>query len=284
MCIMNDTDIMKKDKAPGLRRLSAAPARKYRRAQGAADEGWSRMPQIKKVEKVTAGEQVYENLRENIVAGRWKADEKLPPETELASLYGVNRLTVRMALQRLNALGLVETRVGDGTYVKKFEFSDFINAVQDLYSEPQLMESICEFRKLIEVECARLAIQRATPEEFEELDRICTAYEALKIKTTHPVDEEKLWELTRHDIAFHEQIWLMSHNTLFSYCFAMAKRTLEEYVFLMLKRRVTGWAEKGVTVFEGDFRHRAILDAMRRQDFTECKVLYDDMIDFNVEL
>lgn len=242
------------------------------------------MPQIKKVEKVTAGEQVYENLRENIVAGRWKAEEKLPPETELASLYGVNRLTVRMALQRLNALGLVETRVGDGTYVKEFEFSDFINAVQDLYSEPQLMENICEFRKLIEVECARLAIQRATPEEFEELDRICTAYEALKIKTTHPVDEEKLREMTRHDIAFHEQIWLMSHNTLFSYCFAMAKRTLEEYVFLTLKRRVTRWAEKGVTVMEGDFRHRAILEAMRRQDFAECKVLYDDMIDFNVEL
>ena len=242
------------------------------------------MPQIKKVEKVTAGEQVYENLRENIVAGRWKAEEKLPPETELASLYGVNRLTVRMALQRLNALGLVETRVGDGTYVKKFDFPDFINAVQDLYNEPQLMENICEFRKLIEVECARLAIQRATPEEFAELDRICTVYDALKIKTAHPIDEEKLREMTRHDIAFHEQIWLMSHNTLFSYCFAMAKPTLEEYVFLTLKKRVSRWAEKGVTVMEGDFRHRAILEAMRRQDFAECKVLYDEMIDFNVEL
>ena len=88
------------------------------------------MPTIKKVEKITAGEQVYQNLRENIVAQRWKADEKLPSETELATLYGVNRLTVRMALQRLNAIGLVETRVGDGTYVKKFEFSDYINAVR----------------------------------------------------------------------------------------------------------------------------------------------------------
>ena len=242
------------------------------------------MPTIKKVEKITAGEQVYQNLRENIVAQRWKADEKLPSETELAALYGVNRLTVRMALRRLNAIGLVETRVGDGTYVKKFEFSDYINAVQDLFSEPKLMENVCEFRKLIEVECARLAIIRATKEEFDELDRICTEYEAVKRNTVLPIDEEQMKEMTRYDVKFHEQIWLMSHNTLYSYCFAMAKNTIEKYVYLTLKKRVAGWREKGVTLFEGDFRHRAILDAMREQDFEKCKKLYDDMIDFNIEL
>ena len=172
------------------------------------------MPKIRKVEKVTAGDQVFQNLRENIVAGRWKAEEKLPAETELASLYGVNRLTVRMALQRLNALGMVETRVGDGTYVKKFDFTDFINGVQDLYTNPQLMGDVCEFRKHIEVECARLAIDRATDEEFETLDRICTAYDSLKVKITHPVDEESLRMMLEYDMAFHEQIWLMSHNTL----------------------------------------------------------------------
>ncbi len=242
------------------------------------------MAAIKKIEKVTAGEQVYQNLRENIVAHHWKIDEKLPSETELASLYGVNRLTVRMALQRLNAIGLVETRIGDGTYVKKFDFSDYINAVQDLYSNPSLMADVCEFRKLLELECARLAMDRAAEKEFQELDQICTDYEELKKRTFTPVTDDQLQELTHYDVAFHEKICLMAHNTLYQYSFAMAKNTIEKYIFLNLKARISTWQERGVSVLEGDYRHRAILNAIQNHDFEECKKLYDDMIDFNIVL
>ncbi|MDD3164912.1 MAG: GntR family transcriptional regulator [Oscillospiraceae bacterium] len=239
---------------------------------------------IKKIEKVTAGEQVYQSLRENIVANHWKAEDKLPPETELAALYGVNRLTVRMALQRLNALGLVETRVGDGTYVKKFEFADYIDAAQDLYSDPALMEDVCEFRKLIEVECARLAMARATPAEFAALEEICAEYEREKRRMTPPVSDEQVRKLASCDYRFHAQICQMSHNTLYNYCFAMARSTIESYVNLTLRKRITGWEEKSVPLIEGDFRHRAILEAMQRRDFAQCKKLYDDMIDYNIEL
>lgn len=43
-----------------------------------------------------------------------------PSESDLADLFGVNRLTVRLALQKLNTLGILDTRVGDGTYVCAF--------------------------------------------------------------------------------------------------------------------------------------------------------------------
>ena len=242
------------------------------------------MPTIKKIEKKTASDQVYQNMRENIVSKQWKAGEKLPSEMELSSLYGVNRLTVRMALQRLNAIGLVETKVGDGTYVKNFQFIDYIHAVGDLFTNPKLMDDICEFRQLIELECARLAIERATEEDFAKLDSICTEYEDIKMNTYLPVDEEKLKILTKYDTDFHEQICQMSHNTLYSYCFAMARGTLEKYIYLTLKKRIEGWTEKGASLFVGDFRHRAILNALRSHDFEECKKLYNDMIDYNIEL
>lgn len=242
------------------------------------------MAEIKKVEKTTAGEQVYQNLRENIVERHWKVGEKLPPETELAALYGVNRLTVRMALQRLNAIGLVETRIGDGTYVKEFDFSDYIGAVQDLYSNPSLMDDVCEFRKLLELECARLAMDRATEREFQELEQICSDYEALKKNTITPVTEERLKELTHYDVDFHEKICLMAHNTLYRYCFSMARSTIEKYISLNLQKRISIWEERGVSVFEGDYRHRSILNAIRNHDFAQCKKLYDDMIDFKIVL
>lgn len=239
---------------------------------------------LKEVKKITAGDQVYQNLRENIVGGRWKADERLPSETELAAIYGVNRLTVRVALQKLSALGLVETRVGDGSYVKKFDFSNLINAVEDLYSEPKLMDDVCEFRMLIEVECMRLAMIRATEEDFLELERINEEYETFKDCLTLPIDAKQLTELTCRDVKIHEQICRMSHNTLYMYCFMMARKTIEKYIYLTLQKRINEWMQKGIHFIEGDFRHRAILNAMKSGDFEQCKKLYHEMINYNVKI
>ena len=62
-----------------------------------------------KAKKISASEQVFEALQSQISSGVWKVGDRLPSEGELAERYGVNRLTVRVALQKLNALGVVET-------------------------------------------------------------------------------------------------------------------------------------------------------------------------------
>lgn len=75
-----------------------------------------------RIKKVSASEQVCEAIQEQISGGVWRVGDKLPSESELAQKFGVNRLTVRMALQKLNALGIVETRTGSGTFVIEFDF------------------------------------------------------------------------------------------------------------------------------------------------------------------
>ena len=240
--------------------------------------------EIRKIERTTAGEMIYQNLRDHIIAHKWQPGEKLPSETELASLYGVNRLTVRTALQRLNAIGLVETRVGDGTYVRQFDFPELIHEIQDLYSSPNLMNEVCGFRMLIEVECARLAMENATETDFVTLNKLCEEYEHLKLNMNPPISQDQLKQLTEYDVSFHEQICKMSHNTLLTYCFLMARKTIERYIFLTLQKRISGWEKSGVSLYEGDFRHRAIMESIQEKDFPKCKKLYDDMIDFHVEL
>lgn len=42
----------------------------------------------------------------------------IPSEHELKERFNVNRNTIRAALNRMNALGIIETRQGDGTYLK----------------------------------------------------------------------------------------------------------------------------------------------------------------------
>src|SRR5215467_15366226 len=60
---------------------------------------------------------VADRLRGEILAGRLRPGTRLPSERELSLALGVNRLTLRAALARLEALGLVSTRHGSGTEV-----------------------------------------------------------------------------------------------------------------------------------------------------------------------
>lgn len=62
-------------------------------------------------------EHLYAQLSEQITSGRFAEGEQLPPELELASQYGVSRGTVRQAIARLSAEGLVERTAGRGTFV-----------------------------------------------------------------------------------------------------------------------------------------------------------------------
>ena len=64
-------------------------------------------------------QQVYEQLRSAIEHGRLPAGTRLPPSREHAASLGVSRNTVLWAVQRLQAEGYVEARVGDGTYVSE---------------------------------------------------------------------------------------------------------------------------------------------------------------------
>ncbi len=64
-------------------------------------------------------QQVYEQLRSAIEQGRLLLGTRLPPSREDAASLGVSRNTVLWAVQRLQAEGYVEARVGDGTYVSQ---------------------------------------------------------------------------------------------------------------------------------------------------------------------
>ena len=87
-----------------------------------------------KIKKVSAADMVCSKMKDLVVKGEWAVGDKIPSESDLAESFGVNRLTVRIALQRLNALGILETRVGDGSYVRSFDFSNHIAEISDLFA------------------------------------------------------------------------------------------------------------------------------------------------------
>lgn len=72
---------------------------------------------LKRSQPIPLYYQLELQLREKIESGHWKPGDRLPPEIELARSYGVSRITVQQALERLGDEGLIERHRGRGTFV-----------------------------------------------------------------------------------------------------------------------------------------------------------------------
>jgi len=227
----------------------------------------------KKIIKESAVDKLSSVLRELILNGTWQTGEKIPTEVELAEQYGLNRMTVRAALQRLNALGILETRVGDGTYVRPFDFVSLISDVSDFYECPELMDSIGEFRQIVEGGAARLIIDRGTPEDLEELRRICRELSAAEDRRfanyTHPdpEDAKRSYELI---FQFHEQLFKMTHNTLLYYAHAVSRDAVCKALMANGERRFKYFCEH--QVYGQRKQHEVILAAIEAKDYERCRI------------
>lgn len=70
------------------------------------------------VRQVPLVAQLVAQFRQRIVEGTWPVDDRIPGELQLAAEFAVSRGTVREALRALSLTGVLEPRVGDGTYVR----------------------------------------------------------------------------------------------------------------------------------------------------------------------
>ena len=84
------------------------------------------MVRQKKIETVSVVDQVCMAIKEMIITTPYRPGDKLPSEQEIAEAYGVNKLSVRMALQTLCTLGAIEKRNGEGSFVKRFSISPLL--------------------------------------------------------------------------------------------------------------------------------------------------------------
>lgn len=123
---------------------------------------------------------VADRLRGEILAGRLAAGSRLPSERELSLALGVNRLTLRAALARLEAMGLVTTRHGSGTEVSPWRERAGLEALPMVMGslqegEPawiELLTSMLEIRRILAAEAVALAAVRHTEADLQALRAI----------------------------------------------------------------------------------------------------------------
>ncbi len=176
------------------------------------------------IKKESISEQIFEQMKQQILDGEWVCGEKLPSEAELGSIFGVSRVTIRQALQKLVVLGLVETRSGEGSYVKEADIGQQMKTalLPGVYLQAQNTQAVLEFRSVIEVETAGLAARRATEKDIARLKEILKCQMDVNSRTVKSfADEDMEFHMTIARstgnaliIATYEILWDVLNNTM----------------------------------------------------------------------
>ncbi|OCP05928.1 MULTISPECIES: FadR/GntR family transcriptional regulator [unclassified Ensifer] len=152
------------------------------------------------VNRTNLTESAAESLRAEILSGRWAIGERIPNETALTELLAVSRGTVREAVRVLISKGLLDARQGSGTYVRStVDTSGALDRVKRTGLRDQW-----EARAALDVEAARLAALRHTP---QDLERMLTL-----LKARGTVADGGRDAFSARDIAFHRSIVEASGN------------------------------------------------------------------------
>ncbi len=131
------------------------------------------VPELESVPRVSVPDHVFAQLREAILAGRYRPGERLPSQRALAADLHVNMASVREALGRLEQLRLVEVRHGEPTRVLDWRRSGGLEALAmrgDV--EETLLVDLFEARRLLLAQAARLAAERRSDEQAASLHRL----------------------------------------------------------------------------------------------------------------
>jgi GntR family transcriptional regulator, transcriptional repressor for pyruvate dehydrogenase complex len=205
--------------------------------------------QILPIRKTRAYEEIVRQLQSLIADGQFRPGDRLMTERELAEQFRVSRVTVRQALSVLQAMGLVESRVGDGTFARRSQ-APTVTVLAPVLSPPRssLLEQL-ELGRLIEPEVARLAASRATPIHLEEMARYI-GQQKHKMEQGQPFIDE--------DSAFHMAVARSSGNDLLVRMMESIHELLRDSRQQSLQTRA-GMARS----LAG---HERIMDAIRRHD------------------
>ena len=143
---------------------------------------------------------IVAQLETMILEGTLKAGERLPAERVLAEQFGVSRPSLREAIQKLAAKGLLVSRHGGGTFVAE--------SLGSTFSDPLL--HLLEFRHTLEGSCAYYAALRATEVDRQ---RLTEAFEALQDCYAREGKVTRAEEGAA-DAQFHLAIAEASHNAV----------------------------------------------------------------------
>jgi GntR family transcriptional repressor for pyruvate dehydrogenase complex len=154
--------------------------------------------------------------------GDWIKGERIPPERELCQRLGVGRASLREALKALEIMGMIETRLGEGTFVcgrSEFFSRPLLWAITG--SAKNDAHELVEARELIESETAKLAAERATPEDLQAIRKHLDEMAA-------GIDDPSTF--LEADLNFHLAVANSAHNQILANALSLIRNLMRQWI------------------------------------------------------
>jgi GntR family transcriptional repressor for pyruvate dehydrogenase complex len=210
--------------------------------------------------RVTAprlAEVVAREIEQRVLEGRLKPGDRLPSERELSAQLGVSRASLREAIQKLAARGLLDSRQGGGTFVTDRLDSSFGNPWEEILRDhPGVHEDMLEFRHMLEARAAECAALRATARRTASA--CANAWRLLE-------DSFRGQDLDLQvdtDLAFHQAIAEASHNVIVGHLTASLLRLMRDNLRRNLSELMQVPAARDALLDQ----HRAVWRAIEQGD------------------
>ncbi|MEO1225891.1 MAG: FadR/GntR family transcriptional regulator [Pseudomonadota bacterium] len=211
-------------------------------------------------------DQVARTITDLIAGGSLSPGERLPGERQLAERMGVSRVSVRAALQRLKAQGMVTSVQGGGTRVASASANLDAGLAVLLRGKLDNLHDLAEIRMALETWAAGRAAERATDIQIAEIKGHLDAMEAAGPR--RGADSN----VAREDALFHMAIGKASQSPVYTHILATIRSVL---VDMLDFHRYELFSEPNddAIVLE---QHRAVFEAIERRDAAGAQTAMQD--------
>lgn len=236
------------------------------------------------VRRDSLAEQLFNILREELDSGAYEPGQKLMSESAIAQKYDVSRLTVRAAIARLSALDYVETRNGEGSFVKRRDSDALLQTVSSMVVEPEMLNDVSDFRRLIDTECVRLTILNASNDDLERLSSACDDFSNY-LHGISAFDAETQKTIVDMDYKFHLTICELSGNLLYTLAYKAAQEAIKQHICANF---VSRWyynradASNQEDIERFRLGHVELLNAIKARDLPRAKRITASHLNMNV--
>lgn len=195
-------------------------------------------------------------IEQRVLEGRLKPGDRLPSERDLSVQLGVSRASLREAIHKLAARGMLQSRRGGGTFVTDRLDASFGNPWEEILRDhPAVHEDMLEFRHMLEGRAAECAAQRATVADRERVRQKLELLEAA-------FAGDDLDAQVDTDLAFHQAVAEASHNVIVGHLTASLLRLMRDN----LRRNLSELMQLPAAREQLLDQHRAVWQAIEQGD------------------
>ncbi|MEJ9210263.1 FadR/GntR family transcriptional regulator [Bacillus smithii] len=192
--------------------------------------------------------EIVQEIRKMIEKDGLLPGDKIPSERELSEHLDVGRSSVREALRALELLGLIETRRGEGTFLRHFHDHRLVELLgMFILQDPKIQDDVMKAKEIMEVGGLSLALQHRSLHE--------------KIKMARESLEKEEW----------------SEYDFFSFILDLGENHLLKKIWLIVSDYATSIQNQHWAIEKYKPYYLKLLDAMDKQDFFACYRVYQEI-------